>query len=210
MRTMIFEGELRPGSRIAEQRLCARFGVSRTPLREALKVLSAEGLVRLLPNKGATVVRVTRKEVEEIIPVLGSLEAFAGELACANIDDARLTKIRAMHDQMIEHYERREDLAYIELNHAIHEAIFAAARNQTLLETYNMLQTRLRSLLSIAPIAPPAWAEAVGEHERMLAALETQDGVQFARIARMHIRHKADKIRQALDVLDARAESTVN
>src|ERR1700761_9470863 len=82
LRTMIFKGELRPGNRISEQRLCTRFGVSRTPLREALKVLSAEGLVHLLPNKGATVVRVTRKEVEEIIPILGTLEALAGEMAC--------------------------------------------------------------------------------------------------------------------------------
>ena len=85
VRNMIIEGELRPGSRIAESRLCDHFGVSRTPLREALKVLSAEGLVQLLPNKGATVARVTRKEAEEIVPVLGAMEALAGELACASI-----------------------------------------------------------------------------------------------------------------------------
>src|SRR5499427_7640273 len=132
LRRMIIEGELRPGSRIAESRLCTHFGVSRTPLREALKVLSAEGLVRLLPNKGATVVRVTREEMEEIVPVLGTLEALAGELACANIHGDEIDGIQSMHGQMVEHYRRGEKQSYNTCNRAIHEAIFEIAANRTL------------------------------------------------------------------------------
>src|SRR5262245_11419028 len=75
LRDMIIDGELEPGSRIPEQALCARFGVSRTPLREALKMLSVKGLVRLLPNKGASVVHITQKDVEELVPLLGTIEA---------------------------------------------------------------------------------------------------------------------------------------
>src|SRR5215470_9285335 len=97
LRNMIIEGELRPGSRISESRLCTRFGVSRTPLREALKVLSVEGLVRLLPNKGASVVRVTHKQVEETLAILGVLEALAGELACARIDNEGFGRIKSTH-----------------------------------------------------------------------------------------------------------------
>src|SRR5262245_2403796 len=88
LRDMILDGELGPGSRIPEQALCARFGVSRTPLREALKMLSVNGLVHLLPHKGARVVHITQKEAEELIPLLGILEAHASELACAKIDEA--------------------------------------------------------------------------------------------------------------------------
>jgi DNA-binding GntR family transcriptional regulator len=205
LRNMIIEGELRPGSRIAEVRLCSRFGVSRTPLREALKVLSAEGLVRLLPNKGATVVRVTHKEVEEAIPVLGTLEALAGELACERIDKERLEQIKNTHRQMVEHFQRGEKRPYRELNRAVHEAIFEAADNKTLSETYNMLQARLSCLLVISPKSPRQWAAAVDDHEQMLAALEAGDGAQFAQIARGHVRHRAEIMHMALDMLEARA-----
>jgi DNA-binding GntR family transcriptional regulator len=207
LRNMIIEGELRPGSRIAESRLCDHFGVSRTPLREALKVLSAEGLVRLLPNKGATVVRVTRKEMEEIVPVLGSLEALAGELACANIRADEIVRIRNIHTQMIERHRSGDKKSFNELNRAFHDAIFEAANNKTLSETYNMLQTRLRSLFFVTPKAPPLWADAVEDHEEMIAALEAQDGLRFAAIARRHIHHKADVMRVALDTLEARADA---
>jgi DNA-binding GntR family transcriptional regulator len=210
LRNMIIEGKLHPGSRIAESRLCAHFGVSRTPLREALKVLSAEGLVRLLPNKGATVVRVTRKEMEEMVPVLGTLEALAGELACAHIHKEGIARIQNMHRQMVERYRCGEKQSYNELNRAIHDAIFEAADNKTLGETYNTLQTRLRSLFFITPKAPPRWADAVEDHEQMMVALEARDGAQFAMIARRHIRHKADVMRIALDTLEARADAKPN
>jgi DNA-binding GntR family transcriptional regulator len=108
IRLMILNGNLSPGQRIPEQVLCARFGVSRTPLREALKVLSVERLVRLLPNRGAMVVRITPQEAEDLILVLGVLEAFAGELACARIDDRQLRDIRDMHDRMVEHFRQDE------------------------------------------------------------------------------------------------------
>lgn len=205
LRNMIIEGELRPGSRIAELRLCSRFGVSRTPLREALKVLSAEGLVRLLPNKGATVVRVTHREVEEAVPILGTLEALAGELACERIDKERLERIRTTHRQMVEHYQRGEKHPYRELNRAVHEAIFEAADNKTLSETYNMLQARLSSLLVIGQKSPRQWAAAVDDHEQMLAALAAGDGAQFAQIARGHVRRRAEFMHMALDLLEARA-----
>jgi len=202
---MIIEGELRPGSRIAELRLCSRFGVSRTPLREALKVLSAEGLVRLLPNKGATVVRVTHKEVEDAIPILGMLEALAGELACERIDKERLEQIKSAHRQMVEHFQRGEKLPYHGLNRVVHEAIFEVADNKTLSETYNMLQARLSSLLVMGPKSPRQWAAAVDDHERMLAALEAGDGAQFAQIARGHVRRRGEVLHIALDMLEARA-----
>jgi DNA-binding GntR family transcriptional regulator len=224
LRNMIIE-ELRPGSRIAELRLCNRFGVSRTPLREALKVLAAEGLLRLLPNKGATVVRVTHKEVEEAIPLLGTLEALAGELACARIDKESLGRIKNTHRQMVEHFRRGERRPYVELNRALHNAIFEAADNKPLSETYNMMQARLSSLLPGQPgrwsqqmrqmfqiafqnsTRRAHWAAGVEDHEQMLAALETGDGAQFAQIGRRHIRRRAEVMHMALDILEARADA---
>ncbi len=224
LRNMIIE-ELRPGSRIAELRLCKRLGVSRTPLREALKVLSAEGLVRLLPNKGATVARVTHKEVEEAVPLFGTLEALAGELACARIDKESLGHIKSTHRQMIEHFRRGERRPYAELNRAFHDAVFEAADNKPLSETYNMMKARLSSLLPGQPgrwsqqvrqmfqtafqnsTRRAHWAAGIEDHEQMLAALEAGDGGQFAQIARRHIRRRAEVMHMAIDMLEARADA---
>jgi DNA-binding GntR family transcriptional regulator len=206
LRNMIMEGELVPGSRIPESRLCELFGVSRTPLREALKVLSVEGLVCLLPNKGARVIHVTCKEMEEIVPVLGMLAALAGELACAKIKADELASIRSMHTQLIEHYRAGNQQSYGEINHAIHDFIFEAARNKALSDVYNMLQMRLRSIFFVTPKVPPQWADAVEDHELMMTALEERDGARFASIARRHIRHKADMVRIALDTLESRTD----
>ena len=93
LQDLIIEGELGPGTRIHELALCARLGVSRTPLREALKMLSVKGLVRLCPHRGAIVVHITRGEVEELIPLLAIIEGHAGELACARINAVNLARI---------------------------------------------------------------------------------------------------------------------
>jgi DNA-binding GntR family transcriptional regulator len=202
IRTMIVDGELTPGQRIPEQKLCTRFGVSRTPLREALKVLSVERLVRLLPNRGSIVVRITHKEADDLIAVLGLFEAFAGEQACARIGDREIAEIRAMHDQMVEHFRRAEKLHYVQLNRAIHEAIIKAAGNETLSEVHHMLYARLSSVLSVAREPPPRWNDAVDDHNRMMSALEARDGAAFALIAHGHMQHMIEIVHEALDKLE--------
>jgi DNA-binding GntR family transcriptional regulator len=204
LRNMIVDGELAPGSRIREARLCDHFGVSRTPLREALKVLSVEGLVVLLPNRGARVAaRVTRKEMEEIVSVLGALMALAGELACASIRADEIARIRSLHAQMIDHLRAGDPQSYAALKHDIDNAIFEAAGNQSLSTTYDNLRTRLRSLRGATPPVPPDWADAVREYEEMVTALASGDGAGFASVARRHIRHTQQIMRIALDTLDA-------
>lgn len=210
LRTMIIKGELRPGNRISEQRLCTRFGVSRTPLREALKVLSAEGLVHLLPNKGATVVRVTRKEVEEIIPILGALSGLAAELACRHLDEVGLARIQVMHQQMVEYYRAGQEQPYADTIRAIHDAFFQAARNPSLIEAYQVLEMRLQALMFLAPKTTLQWAAAIGDHERMMQALEARDAAKFSVEVRHHVRHKAEVLLALLDALESRTEARVN
>jgi DNA-binding GntR family transcriptional regulator len=204
IRTLIAQGQLRPGTRIPEQALCARFGVSRTPLREALKVLAAEGLVKLLPNRGAVVERLTRKEVEEMISILGVLEALAGELACSRIKDDMIARIWAMHERMVEHFRSGEAEPYSKLNHAIHDAIFEAAENSALITLHTLVRRRLSILLGISQRPPPRWDEAVADHERMMKALKARDASTLALVAREHLRHKADIANEALEKLQQR------
>lgn len=194
LRDMIIEGELTPGARVPERELCERFGVSRTPLREALKVLAWEGMVELSPNRGATVTTVSAQAVDEVFPVMGALEALSGELACRYITDEELTEIRAHHHQMVVHFHRGEMEDYFRCNQAIHEAILAAARNPTLTQTYRGLSARVRRIRYIANLNQTRWSQAVAEHEQMLEALEQRDGAALAAVLKQHLKTKLDTV----------------
>ena len=101
LRRMIIDGQFMPGDKVPERQLCDQFGVSRTPLREALKVLAAEGLVQLAPNRGAMIATLSADELEECLAISTALEALSGELACENVTDAEMEKIRTLHAEMI-------------------------------------------------------------------------------------------------------------
>ena len=133
LRHVLTEGEIPPGARIPERELCASFAISRTPLREALKVLAAEGLVVLLPNRGSRAAKLTQKDVKELFEVCEALEAAAGELACPRISDEQLGEIAGLQAKMVEHYRARDLLSYYRCNRLIHESIVRAADNAVLL-----------------------------------------------------------------------------
>jgi len=101
LRSMILRCELVPGTRISEKDLCTRFAISRTPLREALKVLAANGLIELLPNRGAWIPHLRAKDVVEVFDLLPVLERRAGELAAPRLTDRDLRELRSLHDRMI-------------------------------------------------------------------------------------------------------------
>lgn len=180
LQTLIINSELKPGGRVPEKELCDQFGVSRTPLREALKVLASDGLVRLEPNRGAWVTQVTEEEVEEVFPVLGALEALSGELACKHITDAEIEEVRALHADMIDSYERRDLDAYFSINQKIHRAILTAARNGTLATSCQALSLRMQRARYLANMTDGRWFDAVQEHEKILQYLVARDGKQLA------------------------------
>jgi DNA-binding GntR family transcriptional regulator len=198
LRDMIVEGELEAGARVPERLLCERFGVSRTPLREALKALASEGLIDLLPNRGARVTRLSEQDVEDMFQVMGALEALAGTLACARISEPELAEIRALHYQMLAHYMRRQLPEYFRLNQAIHAAIMDAARNPVLKATCQSLSGRIRRARYLANMSVERWAAAVAEHEAILAALVARDGARLADLLAKHLRNKSDVVRAAI------------
>jgi len=206
VRDMILDGELVPGQKISEQALCARFGVSRTPLREALKVLAAEGVIELLPNRGATVARITSEAIEELFPIMAALEALAGEQACRRIDEAGMARIRALHEEMMACYRRGEKAGYANLNRAIHEALFEIAGNATLTQIYNSLMVRIHSIRFFAKRSAARWRASVEDHERILEALEARDGPRLAAILKDHLLGQAaDVARDTLEPADEMA-----
>jgi DNA-binding GntR family transcriptional regulator len=198
LRDMIVEGELAGGARVPERLLCERFGVSRTPLREALKALASEGLIELLPNRGARVTRLTESDVEDMFQVMGSLEALSGRLACERITEPELAEIRALHYQMLAHWVRRQLPEYFRFNQAIHEAIMDAARNPVLKATYRALAGRIRRARYLANMSEERWAQAVEEHEAILAALIARDAPRLGVLLANHLRNKSEVVRAAI------------
>jgi len=195
LRDMIVEGELAPGTWLRERELTLRLGVSRTPLREALKVLAAERLIELMPNRGARIAVLTDADIQHMFELMGALEALAGRLAATRASEADLLELQAMHLQMRAHYVRRDLPAYFRLNQAIHRRIVAAAGNPLLVQSYDQLSGRIRRARYLASQwSAQRWAQALEEHEGIMAALAARDGDGVARLLEAHLAHKAEAL----------------
>lgn len=197
IRDILLDGEIPPGARIPERELCERLDISRTPLREALKVLAAEGLVQLLPHRGSRAAKLTDKDMRDLFEVCQGLEALAGELACERITDAEIGALAAAHAEMVRHFREGDLIQYYRGNRAIHEGIVNAAGNPVLTGLYASVTARIRRARYVTPMTPQRWAFAVSEHEAILNALQRRDGVGLAHILRAHLRHKREEVLQA-------------
>ncbi|GAB4067667.1 GntR family transcriptional regulator [Ancylobacter sonchi] len=187
LREMILQGELRPGEKVPEEQLSERFGVSRTPIREALKVLAAEGVLQILPHRGAIVARITEEQIEELFPIMASLERLAGLLACQNATDADIARVRALHERMLECYASGDEIEYLRHNRLIHEAFFTLAGNATLSAFYQQILTRIHACRFVVRKNREHWQAAVDEHTQMIEALEARDAPRLAALLETHV-----------------------
>lgn len=199
LRDLIVEGMIPAGARLNERVLCEQLQVSRTPLREAVKVLAAEGLAELLPNRGAVVTPISIAEIDHVFEVLGPLEGLSGELACARITSEQLAEIRALHFEMLLHHNRGDRAEYFRCNQAIHQRINRAAANPVLQASYGALNARVRRARYFANLTQERWDKAVAEHRQILEALERRDGAQLRRILELHLRNKRDIVIAAIE-----------
>jgi DNA-binding GntR family transcriptional regulator len=192
LRDHIVEGNIPDGGRVPERQLCEMLGISRTPLREALKVLASEGLVELLPNRGARVRQLNERDLEELFDVMGGLEGLAGRLACENITETEIAEIERLHYEMYGFYLHRDMHGYFRLNQLIHQRILEASRNATLLSAYASFAGRIRRVRYSANFARKRdrWGEAMREHEAILDALRRRAGSELSDILFKHLRNK--------------------
>jgi DNA-binding GntR family transcriptional regulator len=194
LRTMLVEGRIAPGAKLLERELCAELHVSRTPLREAIKLLAAEGLVDLLPNRGAVAVKLTEADVLNAFEVLALLEGASGELAAERISNDELAGVRALHHEMKSCFARRDLSGYYRLNARIHTAINEAARNPVLSSTYRSINARVQSLRFRTNQNVAKWKRAMKEHDLMLDALATHDAAALRQLLVQHLQHKRDSV----------------
>ncbi|MGV3571732.1 MAG: GntR family transcriptional regulator [Ramlibacter sp.] len=210
LRQMLVEGQIPPGAKLNERELAEQLSVSRTPLREAIKMLAAEGLVELLPNRGAIAVSLRESDVLDTFEVMAGLEAMSGELAAQRITDTELAEIRAMHYEMLAAYTRQDLSTYYSINARIHRAINAAARNPVLATVYNQVNARLQALRFRSNQDGEKWKRAVKEHEKMIEALAARDAVAMREVLAAHLRNKRDTVLEQLraDAAPRRQEAT--
>ncbi len=195
LRHLLTEGEIPPGARIPERELCASLSISRTPLREALKVLAAEGLVMLLPNRGSRAAKLTQKDVKDLFEVCEALQATAGELACPRISDQQLHEIAALQANMVEHYRARDLLSYYRCNRLIHESIVRAADNAVLAGLYESISARIRRARFITPYpADPSSTQTRGSRAGRFCGAE-----RFSKLNRRDQGFRRVLISQSLD-----------
>lgn len=212
LRDFIVEGVLAPGTKLNERELCDTLGISRTPLREALKVLAAEGLVDITPNRGASVSTVSEAEVREMFELMSGLEAFSGLLACERITPDELADIKAMHYTMLACHAQSDLPGYYAQNRKIHDHINLAARNSALRQIYISVNRRLQALRFRSNLQPTKWHKAAQEHADMIVALETRDGERLSAILRQHLLEKRDAVLRLLaaDAHNTHSKSSVD
>lgn len=196
LRDYVVEGNIPDGARVPEKLLCEMLGISRTPLREALKVLAAEGLIELLPNRGARVKTLSATDISDLFDLMGGLEALAGRLAAERITPPELDAIAALHHEMYGHFLHGDRHGYFRCNQLIHERILAAAENQALTAAWRGAMGRIRRVRFAANLDDRGerWREAVREHEQILDCLRRQAGDELATVLFTHLRHKKDAV----------------
>jgi DNA-binding GntR family transcriptional regulator len=198
VRDLVLTGALPAGSRIIEGELCAALGVSRTPLREALKTLAGEGLVDLFPARGAVVHAITRAQARDLLEVVTGLEGIAGRLACARAGDAEIDGLAALHAEMVRHYERRDRLAYYKANLDIHDGIVALSHNPELVGLHRQVSARLKLVRFTGSSHPEQWQAAVAEHAAMMQALSARDADRLGVLMREHMRLIWDRVQERI------------
>ena len=198
LREMIFEGQLTAGARVPEKELCIKLDISRTPLREALKVLANEALITLQPNRGAWITRLTQEHVDELFPIMGSLEALAGELACRNATETNIAEVKALHYEMAMYYSKDDRANYFRTNRTIHEKIIEIAANPSLIQVYRSLSERVRRVRYLANKSNGDWDVSMKEHDAILLALEARDAVLLADLLRSHLLNKQESVKRII------------
>ncbi|NJM34017.1 MAG: GntR family transcriptional regulator [Rhodomicrobium sp.] len=187
LRRMIIDGQFRPGDKVPERQLCDHFGVSRTPLREALKVLAAEGLIELAPNRGAMIAAVNAHDLEEVLPISVAIEALSGELACEHITDAEINEIKALHAEMVADFEAGRFKSYYDKNRDIHQHIVTAARNPLLANLYDTLFFRIGRSRFANDMPWDVLQQDLTYHKQIIKALEERQGERLADLLKSHL-----------------------
>jgi DNA-binding GntR family transcriptional regulator len=193
IRQLIVESHLQPGQRVPELEISRDLGVSRTPIREALKVLASEGLVELLPLRGAVVKTFSKKDATDMLELMALLEVFAAEKAC-KAEQKKIEAVLAAHEKMKLLHAKGKRSEYFQINQQIHGAIVAMAENESLTLMHNALSKRMRSLRFSGNSTTDNWRNALNEHHEIASALQQRDVKKIKKAVGLHFENTAKRM----------------
>ena len=206
VRNAILRGEFSPGQHLPEEMLAEQLGVSRTPIREALRKLLEEGLITVATNKRCYVADVSEAHAEENFEMLVMLEGFAARLAARNATPQQLKELRQIQDEMLKNQEQGidDDLVFLELNSRFHRLLHAASGNPKLVDVLSKLGDFPRTIyLKLGERTEND--SAVAQHEDVLVALERRDPAYAEMLMRMHVEHTRHEFRHLWIACDSKA-----
>jgi DNA-binding GntR family transcriptional regulator len=198
VREMIVDGELQAGAPLPEKMLCETFGVSRTPLREAFKILASEGLIELRSHRTPVVTPVNRDEIANIFAIMVALDGVAGLQAATLATDEDVARLDTMHERLVALHREASRAAYFRLNQDIHIEITKLAANPALLNIWTTLSANIYRARATANYDAKRWMESVQEHETFMALLRARDAQGFAASLSAHTRKTGDAVLAAL------------
>ncbi|UAK23279.1 GntR family transcriptional regulator [Sphingomonas nostoxanthinifaciens] len=197
LRRMILAGELAPGEPLREVALSEQFGTSRTPVREALRTLAAEGLVTLLPNRTVQVSHLDEQAASEVFTVLGALESLAARLACERMTPEQMEILSELQDDLEDYYASKDRPRYLEANRLIHELIVESSANAALILAWRLLLPRAERARHVSTLDHARWEAAFEEHKHIHRALLARDGRTVTKLMEDHFDNGAVSIKDA-------------
>jgi DNA-binding GntR family transcriptional regulator len=199
LREQIVLNQLPPGAPLREKSLAEQHGVSRRLLRDALKLLTVEGLVEFQPRRGALVTRLERQRLRDTLETIGALERLAGELACANASQDEISTLRHYHDLMARHYRAKESAGFFRYNQHFHQGIVDAAGNEVLSKIYRLLNGQAARARYLAHMTAALWDDAMEEQEEIMLALEARAADRLAQLLEDSLLHRAQSVIEAVN-----------
>ena len=196
LRAMVFDGQLGPGAWIDEKALAEQWEVSRTPLREALKVLAAEGLVELVPHRGCRVIELTEDDADALFPVMALLEGRCAFEASTRATDDELRELRRLHDELERHAAAHDLDGYYRANHGFHTRVQALARNRWLDRATGDLRRFLRLMRGRQLALPGRIEQSIEEHRQLIAAFEQRDAARAEAAMHGHLMAQLKALKQ--------------
>jgi DNA-binding GntR family transcriptional regulator len=194
LRDMIMTGELKEGDKVNEGKLCSTMGISKTPLREALRVLSVEGLIELVPNRGSFVTKPTLEEITEMFDIMGLLEGFCARSACEKMTAKEFARLEKIHTKLEEKFELRNHEDYIRINNQYHSYLQEIAGNRTL----NQIVTGLRKKILLYRFQslnmPERFKSSIQEHRQLIEAFRAHNHQQAETLMREHLKNQSDAL----------------
>ncbi len=175
IRDAIITGAITSGSRVSEPELAEKYGISRTPIREAFRQLESEGYLKVVPRKGAVVTSYTQKDIEEFYAIKSILEGYAAKLACTRLSEKEIDRLQAINDKLSELCDQSDIKQFFKIHNDFHDIFIKSADNEKLREMINLLVTRFQRLRLMSLSQPGRMAISVQEHKKIIAAFRERD-----------------------------------